>query len=90
MKNNFFNVNTRFESDTSYNFEEKTANISLSDTVSSTEKKYLSMNGNGNYGFLDIAFYLSGLKNVTLDFGGAVITFCGKIQPFVIDECENI
>ena len=33
---------------------------------------------------LSTAFLLENKQNVTLDFGGATLQFCGMIQPFVL------
>jgi len=91
MKKEMFNVNTVFENDTYYTFDKECSDIYLSDTKKAKKKKYMTIASLSNRrGGLDTAFWLHGLKNVTLDFGGAVITLHGKIQPFMIDECENI
>ena len=36
------------------------------------------------------AFILRGLKNVTIDLGGAKLMFHGRILPFAIYNCENV
>lgn len=36
-----------------------------------------------------IAFYLVGLENTVIDFGGATLMFHGRIVPFVLRECKN-
>ena len=36
------------------------------------------------------AFYLKGLKNVTLDFRGATVLLHGKMQPFLLVDCTNV
>ena len=89
MENKSFGKNTKFESNTYYTFEKKDCDIYLEDTERVTDKKYLIM-AEVNRGYLDTAFYLKGLKNVTLDFDGAMIVCHGRIQPFILDECENI
>lgn len=83
-----FDVHTVFESDNYYLFSSDSDNISLSDTKRVTDKRYLTVHEGAE--LLDAAFILKGLRNVTLDFGGAVITLIGRIQPFIIDGCENI
>lgn len=91
MKEALFNKKTVFESDTYYTFDNSDCNVYLADTKKSDRKKYMTLSSGGDReGGLDTAFFLRGLKNVTLDFGGAKITLHGKIQPFLIDECENI
>lgn len=82
-----FDVSTTLESGGSYLFSGNKL-ITLSDTKRTRERKYLTIHEGAEY--LDTAFLLRGLKDVTLDFGGAVITLRGRIQPFIIDECENV
>ena len=36
------------------------------------------------------AFYLKGLRNVTLDFAGAEVLLHGKYQPFLLVDCTNV
>ena len=36
------------------------------------------------------AFWLNGLKNVTLDFCGAELVLHGRIAPFILTDCDNI
>lgn len=79
----------KFEDNTTYIAEDTHLNIYKKDTVKLTEPKYLSIYDK-NFGSLDTAFYLNGLKNVTLDFNGATITLHGRLQPFVVDNCENV
>lgn len=82
-------LGAEFENDTLYVADQKHYDIHLKDTVSLTHPSYLSIYDK-NFGSLDTAFYLNGLKNVTLDFNGATLTFHGRLQPFVVDNCENI
>lgn len=91
MKRELFNADTKFENNTYYTFDQKFTDIFLSQTRLLTDKKYLTTcGGDLNKRGLDTAFYLYGLNNVTLDFGGSVITLHGRIQPFIIDKCSNI
>ena len=39
---------------------------------------------------VDTVVLLKGRKDVTLDFGGATLMLHGKLQAFVLEECENI
>ena len=89
MKQDFLCINKPLESDTVYRFEGDMLSVSLGDTQHITERTYLSLVP-FHRGFLDTAFYLRGLKNVVLDFGGATLKLHGRIQPFIIDECENV
>lgn len=88
-----FNVSTDFKSNTYYSFDNTDTNIYTSQAKPASEKKYFTICGTGLEACnqcLNTAFLLKDLENVTLDFGGAVITLHGKIQPFIIDSCKNI
>lgn len=39
---------------------------------------------------LDTAFYLKGRRGVTLGFKGSKILFHGKVQPFLLDGCQDV
>lgn len=39
---------------------------------------------------LDTAFYLKGRRGVTLDFKGRKLLFHGKVQPFLLDGCQDV
>lgn len=77
-----------FENDTVYTFSDSRILITLSDTERTEDERYLTVHEGAEY--LDVAFLLKDLRNVTLDFGGAVMTLRGRIQPFIIDNCRNI
>ena len=89
MKEAHLTPGTALCSDTYYRFEGDILDVSLSDTQHITDRIYLSLTA-FHRGALDTAFYLHGLKNVVLDFGGATLFLRGRIQPFIVDECENI
>lgn len=86
MKN--FDKNTVFESNDSYIYSSSELHFTLADTVRVTDEKYLTVHEGATH--LDVAFYLKGLRNTVLDFGGAVLKLRGRIQPFLLDECENV
>lgn len=89
--NQLFSTKTNFQNHTVYQFDPEKRNITLDQTIPVTEKKYLAVTGDtGKINQLPCAFYLKNLHDVTLDFGGAIITMHGKIQPFIIDNCSNI
>lgn len=88
MKNEFITPAMTFSDDTVYTARSP-IDISCGDTVRLEDSIYLSV-CDVNSGYLDTAFLMRGLKNVTLDFGGNMLTLHGRIQPFMIDECENI
>ncbi len=81
-------IYTDFSSGKEYAFRGDRLCIGLSDTKRTSCDRYLTVHEGARY--LDVAFLLRGLKNVTLDFGGAVMCLRGRIQPFIIDGCENI
>ena len=39
---------------------------------------------------MNTAFYLQSLKNTVFDFNGAVIRMHGELQPFILENCENV
>lgn len=89
MNNKIFNINETIISDTYYSAKQVQYDIYLRDTIRIEDKIFLSISDT-NDGFLNVAFHLHGLKNVTLDFNGAILTLHGRIQPFIIDKCENV
>lgn len=89
MKREILSVGTKWESNTVYEYCGSRLDVNEDETVCLDSDFYLSFSER-NHGCLRTAFYLCGLKNVTLDFGGAILTLHGRIQPFVIDECENV
>ena len=85
-----FHVSTKFESNTEYRLGKDLLRISLEDTVRLEEKTYRAIYMSEKT-WLDTAFYLKKLSNVTLDFGGATLLLLDDtIQPFVLDGCTNV
>ncbi len=85
-----FDISTKFESNTEYRFDGKALSVELKDTVRLEEKIYRAIYSSKKY-WLDTAFYLKGLSNVTIDFDGATLLLLDDaIQPFILDECENV
>lgn len=80
--------NTVFESNNTYVFSGAALHFTLADTTRVTDERYLTVHEGATH--LDVAFYLKDLRNVTVDFGGAVLHLCGRIQPFLLDGCENV
>ena len=73
------------QSDCEYILKQGNYTVGIADTK--TEFLYLSNNDGGDK---RIAFFLDGLKNVVLDFSGSVLTFEGRITPFIVRDCENV
>ena len=60
------------------------------DAVYTSDRRYSCCGGRSSAADMGVAFYLKGIKNVSLDFCGATVFLHGKIQPFLLDECENV
>ena len=85
-----FDMSTKFESNTYYHCTEDCLSVGISDTVCLEEKIYRAIYPSDKKQ-LDTAIYLKGLCDTTLDFGGATLFLeDDTIQPFVLDECENV
>ncbi len=88
MKEAVFNLHAPLQSDTYYRADRDRYDIYLSDTTRSYEPEYRSHTTSAGE-YLDIAFLLKDLTNVTLDFAGATLMFHGRIVPFILDNCKN-
>lgn len=76
-----------WQDDTVYVADCKEYDIRLGDTYAADDARYHSF---GVTGVLHTAFYLKNCRNVVLDFAGATINLHGKLQPFILDGCENV
>ena len=83
-----FDINTIFESNTTYIGTQKVYDVYPSDNMEEIYAWYTPLNS-GNIP-LRAAFVLRGLKNVTIDLKGAQIVLHGRIMPFAVMDCENI
>ena len=88
MRTVTFGKGVKIESDAEYIFSGERLDYFLSDTERTFNAEYRISNAAGEY--LDVAFLLKDLKNVTLDFGGATLFFHGRIVPFILENCENV
>lgn len=82
-----------YESGTEYIADRERYDVFLSDCVHIENDIYASGRDSGYKDCgsdMDIAFYLKGKRDITLDFRGATLFLHGRIQPFVFDSCENI
>ncbi|MBE6731846.1 MAG: hypothetical protein E7564_09175 [Ruminococcaceae bacterium] len=84
-----FDNKTVFESGKYYVFEGEKLAFCLSDAKRLTDNVYISLSA-FNYGYLDTAILLKDLKDTVLDFSGATLYLKGRIQPFIIENCENL
>ncbi len=73
--------------DTVYSFDRPQLDVYPSDTVLLDDPRYYLRGHNSP---LPTAYFLKGLRNVTLDFGGAVVRLHGLLQPFLLDGCERV
>ena len=89
MKKAEFYIGVSIESDTEYFAKEKLYHVYSKDAVTVSDPRYVALRANDTAEF-ESFILLKGKKNVTLDFGGATLLIHGKIQPFIIDSCENI
>ena len=89
MKKQIWTPFSVIESDTEYTAEQDRYEIGLSDAARLSDEAYLSVS-EFHPGYLDAAVYIKGKKDVTLDFGGATLYLRGRIQPFLLDGCENV
>ena len=88
MNEKIFAVGTVFESDTVYRADRAVYDIYPSDSFEEIPCWWTFLNS-GNIP-LRAAFVLRGLKNVTIDLGGAKLLFHGRIMPFALYGCENV
>ncbi len=89
MKEAIFRKGIKLESNTLYRADASRYDYDLSDTTRYYNPEYRSHTTSAGE-YLDIAFMLSDLENVVLDFGGATLLFHGRILPFLLDNCKNV
>lgn len=89
MQTMVFEKNTVLKDNSYYKYDKPVYDVFLSDTVTTHNPKHLATSRAAGDS-LAVGFLLQNLKNVTLDFGGAVVVFHGRIAPFIIDNCENV
>ena len=77
----------RWEDDAVYTFDGAWCEVWPQDTVLADDLRYYIRGHNDP---LPTAFFLKGRRNVVLDFGGATVRLHGKLQPFLLDGCENV
>ena len=80
---------TNFIEGTEYSADAKILHIYQSDGTAVNDQVYYSFSGWGSH-TIHTAFFIRRKKNIVLDFNGAVLRLHGRIQPFIIDECENV
>ena len=85
-----FQIGLPIESDTEYFATAAEYHVYAKDTVEVCDSRYEAMRGGAVEEPFNVFALIKNKKNVTLDFCGATLVMHGKIQPFLIDGCENI
>lgn len=86
MQTKTIKVGMKIVGDTRYRADRKRYDIYPSDATTCTDRRCFYEPTDG----IPVAFLLKDVRNVTLDFCGAHIVLHGKIQPFIVDRCENV
>ncbi len=84
-----FEIGINFENNTEYYAEEKIYDIYAKDAKIVSDHHYSILRTHSTPEFLSFV-ELKNKKNITIDFCGATLMFHDKIQPFILDNCENI
>lgn len=84
-----FEIGMLPENDTYYYAADDEYHIYFKDTTVVGDDRYIALRAKDTKEF-NVFMFLKDKKNITLDFCGATLVFHGKIQPFVIDSCENV
>lgn len=87
MKEPVITLNNSWEDNTVYKADREIYDIYLENTICVDDEIYKI---NGHTDPLNTAFFINGKNNITLDFCGAVVTLHGRLQPFLINNCENV
>lgn len=85
-----FKIGEELESGNYYRADREEYHIHLDDIKRVRCARYLSLHKNYPDDIMDIFVHLKDKKDITIDFCGARLVFYGKIQPFLLDGCENI
>lgn len=84
-----FQIGIQLESDTEYVASQAVYHVYAEDTTEVSDNRYVALRANDTKEF-HVFIMLKGLKNISIDFGGATLVMHGKIQPFLVDSCENV
>ena len=80
-------LDNRWEDGTVYTADRDRYDIWLKDTVHVDEPRFKHIDYEKP---LETAFCIRGRRNVVLDFRGATVVLHGRLQPFLLDACENV
>lgn len=84
-------TNNVWQDDCVYEADALKLEVYESDCTIVTGSKYLQYYwGTEKNDKLPIAIHIVGKKNITLDFKGATLYLHGQIQPFMIEDCQNV
>ena len=76
-----FQIGIQLESDTEYVASQAVYHVYAEDTTEVSDNRYVALRANDTKEF-HVFIMLKGLKNISIDFGGATLVMHGKIQPF--------
>ncbi len=79
----------QISSDTEYRADQSVIDVDVTEAHNLYDPLYYSFCGYGEH-HIPAAFVLRNVRNVILDFGGAVLRLNGMILPFLIENCDNI
>ena len=85
-----FQIGMPIEDDTEYFATEAEYHVFSEDTTEVCDRRYAAMRGNASSQAFNVFMLIKNKKNITVDFGGATLVMHSKIQPFLIDGCENV
>lgn len=84
-----FKIGIRLESDTEYFATKREYHVYAKDTTEISDDRYVALRAEDTEAF-HVFVLMKEKKNIVLDFCGATLVMHGKIQPFLIDQSENI
>lgn len=85
-----FKIGMMLESNTKYFCTQSEYHVYAEDTTKVCDDRYVALHASGETRSFDVFTFIENKKNITIDFCGATLVMHGRIQPFLIDACENI
>ena len=82
-------IGLQLEDNVEYYASKDEYHIYPEDTIEVCDDRYVALRAHDTKEF-NVFMLIKNKKNITLDFGGATLVMHGKIQPFLIDSCENV
>lgn len=91
MEKRTLKVNNEWQDNCIYEAECDRFEVYEKDCTKVSGSKYLQYYwGTEKRNEMPIAIHIVGKKNITLDFKGATLYLHGQIQPFMIENCQNV